>query len=250
MSVSRSTPVSRARCTSARGPRQRRRRIGLLLGAVTTGIALATVVSPAPATHAQETRPDPMPEQAASNEAPDETVQALERALEGRMTVWRTSARTIYVRHCRDAREGCEERLGTFARMIGDAAERHTLDPFLLAAVAVRESALDPEAAGAAGERGIVQLHPRGSGARVRYVRSESYRRSCARRPGACQEEVLDVGARLLARNIERCGGVREALGAYNRGECGETDYARGVMSERQRLLRLVKQPEALAAAR
>jgi hypothetical protein len=66
-------------------------------------------------------------------------------------------------------------------------------------------------------------------------------------RPGACQEEVLDVGARLLARTIERCGTVRDGLGAYNRGECGETDYARNVMLERQRLLRLVKLPETAA---
>jgi membrane-bound lytic murein transglycosylase MltF len=152
----------------------------------------------------------------------------------------------VYVRHCRSAREGCASRVATFARLIGDASRRHTIDPFLLAAVAVRESGMNPLAAGAAGERGIVQLHPRGPGAGIRFVRSEGYRRHCERQPGVCQEEVLQAGAQLLSRSIDRCGTVREALGAYNRGSCGETDYSRRVMNERQRLLRLAKADGAL----
>lgn len=199
------------------------------LGGLTCAIVLGALVTP---TAAQDPNADP-------------SVTALETALDRRLTVWRGPARTIHVLHCRSAAEGCPERLQTFARLIGEAAATHELDPFLLAAVAMRESGFNPDAAGRAGERGIVQLHPRGSGARIRYVRSEAYRRNCQRRPGACQEEVLDVGARLLARSIERCGSVRDGLGAYNRGECGETEYARLVMSERQRLLRLVKTPEA-----
>lgn len=171
----------------------------------------------------------------------DPSVEALERALDRRMTVWRAGTRSVYVSHCRAARGGCPERTAAFARMIGDVSREHMLDPFLLAAVAVRESGMDPSAAGAVGERGIVQLHPRGSGSSVRYVRSEAYRRRCARRPGACQREVLDAGARLLSHSIARCGGIREGLGAYNRGACGATGYARRVMSERQRLLRLAK---------
>jgi hypothetical protein len=157
------------------------------------------------------------------------------------MTVWSTETRVVYVHHCRAANGGCRQRVSTFARLIGDASERHGLDPFLLAAVAIRESGMDPSAAGGAGERGIVQLHPRGAGARIRYVTSEAYRRRCARRPDVCQDEVLDAGARLLSSTIARCGSVRDGLGAYNRGECGETDYARRVMRERQRLLRLAK---------
>ncbi len=171
----------------------------------------------------------------------DPSVSALRRALDRRMTVWRSGSRSVYVSHCRAYRGGCPERTAAFARLIGDVAAAHDVDPFLLAAIAIRESGLDPTAAGAAGERGIVQLHPRGSGSRVRYVRSEAYRRRCQRRPDACQREVLDAGAALLSRGIERCGGVREALGAYNRGTCGETSYAVRVMSERQRLLRLAK---------
>jgi hypothetical protein len=171
----------------------------------------------------------------------DPSVVALARALDRRMTVWHTDSRVVYVRHCRAANGGCRQRVSTFARLIGQASERHEIDPFLLAAVAMRESGMDPSAAGAAGERGIVQLHPRGPGARIRFVTSEAYRRHCARRPDVCQAEVLDAGARLLATTIARCGSVRSGLGAYNRGQCGETDYARRVMRERQRLLRLAK---------
>lgn len=172
------------------------------------------------------------------------TTLAVERALDRRLTVWRTRERTLYVRHCREARNGCPERVRTFARLISTTCHRYRLDPFLLAAVAMRESGLNPLAAGAAGERGIIQLHPRGTGARVRFVQSESYRQRCARQPSVCQEEILDAGGRLLSRSIDRCGGVREGLGAYNRGECGATDYSTRVMSERQRLLRLAKAQE------
>jgi hypothetical protein len=183
------------------------------------------------------------PTSRAQDRAPsgDPTVTALIRALQDRLTLWRGEARVVYVRHCRDAPGGCPARIGTFARMMSDAADTHRLDPFLLAAVAVRESGMNPLAASQAGERGIVQLHPRGPGRGVEFVQSESYRARCALRPDVCQDEVLSAGARLLSRAIERCGGVREGLGAYNRGSCGETDYSRRVMSERQRLLRLAK---------
>lgn len=169
--------------------------------------------------------------------------EALVRALDRRMTVWRTrhSASVSYVKHCRDSDVGCSRRVFSLARLIDEASARYRLDPFLLAAVAVRESGLNPFAAGSIGERGLVQLHPRGAGARVRFVQSERYRRRCARRPDACQAEVLDAGAHLLARCLRRCRRVKDALGAYNRGKCGETNYARMVMRERQRLLTLAK---------
>lgn len=214
-------------CSAVRGRSARPRR-GLLLATAASAVVLAGVVIPTPPTRAQETPADP-------------AVAALTRALDRRMTVWRTESRVVYVRHCRNARGGCAARVATFARLIGDASRRHSIDPFLLAAVAVRESGMNPLAAGAAGERGIVQLHPRGPGARVRFVRSEAYRRYCERQPGFCQDEVLDAGAQLISRSLERCGGVREALGAYNRGTCGETDYSRRVMSERQTLLHFAK---------
>lgn len=224
--VDASTALASRRVAFAR--RQRARLLGTAASALVLGATLTPI-----AVGAQDVEDVGAPA--------DSTVSALSRALHRRMTVWYTDDRVVYVNHCRNARGGCAERMSSFATLIGSASQRYEIDPFLLAAVAVRESGMDPSAAGAAGERGIVQLHPRGSGARVRYVRSEAYRQRCSRRADACQEEVLDAGARLLANSIVRCGGVREGLGAYNTGVCGETSYARRVMSERQRLLRLAK---------
>ena len=166
---------------------------------------------------------------------------ALARALDERMTVWNGPRRRVYVRHCRRARTGCRARLVAFSRIIVEAAQRHSVDPFLLTAMALRESGLNPFAEGGVGERGIVQLHPRGVGSRVRFVQSEGYRRRCERDPGACQEEVLDVGASLIARSIERCGTVEAGLGCYNTGVCQSTPYGQRVLEERDNLLRLAK---------
>ncbi|MEM7609825.1 MAG: transglycosylase SLT domain-containing protein [Myxococcota bacterium] len=166
---------------------------------------------------------------------------SLARALDERLTVWRSARRRVYVRHCRRARGGCRARLVAFSRVIVAAAQRHAVDPFLVAAMALRESGLNPFAEGSIGERGLVQLHPRGVGSRVRFVRSEGYRRRCERDEAACQEEVLDVGARLVAASIERCGSVEEGLGCYNTGRCQINAYARRVLEERQNLLQLAK---------
>ncbi len=166
---------------------------------------------------------------------------ALARALEARLTVWEHSDRRVYVWHCRHARVDCRARVVAIARIIAESAHRHGVDPFLMAAIALRESGLNPFAEGGAGERGIVQLHPRGVGSRVRFVRSEAYRRRCERRPDACQAEVVEAGVRHVASAIARCGSVAEGLGAYNSGVCQETGYSRRVLEERESLLRLAK---------
>jgi hypothetical protein len=173
--------------------------------------------------------------------ADDVVIVSLARALEARITVWRSpDGRILHASHCRLAREGCRARLALFARWIVEVASERTIDPWTLAAVAVRESGLDPFAVGRAGEHGIVQLHPQGIGRGVRFVSSETYRARCVREPGACQREVLEVGAQHVADAITMCeGDVASGLGAYNRGECGETTYARRVLSERALLVSL-----------
>lgn len=179
----------------------------------------------------------------------DPRVERLARAIDARLTVWTTpDGREIHVSHCRHIRGGCRARLVTFARWMVQVADEHGIDPFLLAAVAVRESGLDPFAHGPAGERGIVQLHPNGVGAHVRFVRSEAYRKSCRHKTGACQLEVLEAGARLIADSIEQCGSEAAGLGAYNSGVCGANAYSRRVLEERDRLLRLA-QPNATTTA-
>ena len=174
-------------------------------------------------------------------EPPPEAV-AVARALDERLTIWRRpDGRRVYVHHCRQGRVDCRERVVAIAAVFARSGRAHGVDPFLLAAVAMRESGLNPFAEGGVGERGIVQLHPLGAGSRVRFVRSDAHRRRCARRPDACQDEVLDAGANLLSRALRRCGSVAEALGAYNTGVCQETSYSRRVLEERQRLLQLAK---------
>jgi len=110
--------------------------------------------------------------------------------------------------------------------------------------VVVRGSSLDfenPFAEGSAGERGIVQLHPRGVGSRVRFVRSEAYRRRCENQADACQGEVIDEGAAHVASAIARCGTVEAGLGAYNSGVCQVTSYSQRVLESRVELLQLAK---------
>ncbi|MCB9615459.1 MAG: transglycosylase SLT domain-containing protein [Sandaracinus sp.] len=178
------------------------------------------------------------------------TALALARALDARLTVWRNGSRQVYVRHCRSARVSCRARVVALARVLARAGVRHGVDPFLLAAMALRESGLNPFAEGAAGERGIVQLHPRGVGSHVRFVRSEGYRQRCSRAADACQEEVVEAGARLVAASMARCGGMREALGAYNSGVCQATSYGDRVLEERASLVAMAKQGLSAREAR
>jgi len=179
---------------------------------------------------------DAAPAEAAPSRA--DRARYLAQDLSRRLTVWtRPDGTPVHVAYCRGAPGGCETRIEALSRELVDAADAHDLDPYLLAAVAIRESGLDPAAIGPSGEGGIVQLHPQGVGAGVRYVRSAAYRARCERRPDACQAEVLEVGAAHLAEAIEGCGGVEAGLGAYNRGRCGETAYSRRVLAERERLV-------------
>jgi hypothetical protein len=202
---------------------------------------LGVAVSPAPleAQDAEENADD-----GGDATPPPESALPLARAIEGRLTVWRSpGGRVTYVSHCRFAPSGCRARIAAFARYIADASDDHGIDPFVLAAMAFRESGFDPFATGAAGEVGLVQLHPRGIGRGVRFIQNERYRERCRREVGACQQEVVAVGAAHFADAIANCGGVRDALGYYNRGVCGETDYSRRVLRERDRLIELAKTP-------
>ncbi len=159
-------------------------------------------------------------------------------ALEARMTIWvRRDGTRVYARHCRRASVDCRARIGTLARILERKADEHGLDPWLLAAIAVRESGLDPAALGARGEAGIVQLHPRGAGQRVRFVHDASYRERCMARVDACQAPVVERGAQVLSESIRRCGGVAAGLGRYASGRCNaELRYVERVLRERDRL--------------
>jgi hypothetical protein len=175
---------------------------------------------------------------------PPETVELLQSAIRTRIAVSRDRrGTTIPAAHCRHAVQGCERRLAEFARYLVDSAARHDLDPWLMAAMAVRESGLNPFAEGSLGELGILQINPgRRDAKHVRFMRDEWYRRRCRKEPGACQREVVEHAASLIARTLQQCdGNLVDALGLYNTGRCGGNDrYAKRVLSERDELRRSV----------
>lgn len=168
----------------------------------------------------------------------------LQEALRSRLTVHvnsRTGERTA-TKHCRHAAEGCDARLAEFSRYLRDSGEQYGLDPWLLAAMAFRESGLNPFAVGTRGEKGILQLHPKNRRAKsVRFVQDESYRVRCQQQAGACQREVVERAAFILASSLNKCGGdLQQALGMYNTGRCGGSlTYAKRVLQERARLMDL-----------
>lgn len=92
-----------------------------------------------------------------------------------------------------------------FGEAVAEAAERHGLDPKLLHALVMTESAYRPDAVSPAGAAGLTQLMPGTAldlGVRNRFDPVENLR----------------GGADYLARQIIRFGDLRLALAAYNSG--------------------------------
>ncbi len=180
------------------------------------------------------------------------TSLALARAIDARLTV-RESKRgePIHVQHCRVSDGGCRARIAALSRLITEASNRAGIDPFLTAAIAMRESGLNPLALSPAGARGLIQLNPRYRGKTVPFVYNASYREKCGRRPAACQREVLDAGLGLYDWAVDKCGGdVRRGLAWYNSGRCDNRNgYASSVLRERRRLLRLAKSVDPTSRA-
>ncbi|MCZ6807867.1 MAG: transglycosylase SLT domain-containing protein [Deltaproteobacteria bacterium] len=177
------------------------------------------------------------------------TSVALARAIDARLIVReRRQGGPIHVQHCRVTEGGCRARIATLSRLITEASNRAGVDPFLTAAIAMRESGLNPLAVSPVGARGVVQLNPKYRGKTVPFVYNERYRQECSLRPGACQREVIEAGLGLLQWATSRCGGdVQQGLAWYNSGRCTKNGYSSGVLSERRRLLRLAKQADPTA---
>jgi hypothetical protein len=161
---------------------------------------------------------------ALAQQAPAEQSGAsLESALLDRLRL--PSGRPL--RHCARRRGGCEGYAHFLALAFREAGAAWEVDPWLLAAVATRESSLVEEAHGSAGERGIMQLHPR-SPAGIRA------HRECASAPSDCTTIEIALAAELLAHGVARCGSELAALGYYNSGRCNaESPYARSVIQRR-----------------
>jgi soluble lytic murein transglycosylase-like protein len=111
---------------------------------------------------------------------------------------------------------------------IREAAAAWSVDPYLVAAIAVRESGLQGRARSQSC-RGIMQLHERSRHG------IEAARR-CRAEPERCTAIEIDVATEHLARSIAICGDEASALGRYHRGRCGADDYARSVLRLRDEL--------------
>jgi hypothetical protein len=215
---------------------------------IVTGIASISAVAyaepmyaPALAEHSEvamaafSQSPDPM-----AAPALDSTRDALAGALLESISLGKDKqGRSIPAAHCRTASEGCERRLQELAGYLTDVGQERGMDPWLLAAIAVRESGLDPFVRGSAGELGILQIHPKRPDAKqVRFMRDAGYRQQCHRVPGACQREIVVHAAHILEQGLKACHGrLGAALGAYNTGRCGgNNDYTRNVLGQRNAL--------------
>jgi hypothetical protein len=175
----------------------------------------------------------------------DSRVKLLSNAMSARIAVAtnRRTGRTIPASHCRHAPGGCEERLSKFAHYLVDAGRLHGIDPWLMAAMAFKESGFNPFAMGSVGELGILQINPgRRDAKTVRFIRDEWYRKRCRKEPGACQREIVEHAAQVLSRSLELCGGdLSKALGAYNTGRCGgNSRYSERVLLEVEELRKAV----------
>lgn len=145
-----------------------------------------------------------------------------------------------YVMHCRHASDGCEARVRRYAAAFAEAGASTRIDPFLLAAVALAESGLNPDAVGPGGERTIMQINPRSPVFPVVWSR-------CSREGEAsCSPIAVHTAARMLVGVQARCGTIERALQAYNTGDCNSTvRYARNVMRVRDRLIATSQEPAA-----
>jgi soluble lytic murein transglycosylase-like protein len=120
-----------------------------------------------------------------------------------------------------EADEEWRDAAGRFSGMIAGAAERHGLDPWLLAAVAKVESDFDPYAVSRAGACGLLQLMP---GTAKRFGVKNVFDAS----------QNVEGGAKYLRWLLDRFEGRRDlALAAYNAGE-GAVDRHGGIPPYRE----------------
>ena len=123
-------------------------------------------------------------------------------------------------------------------RSIFESATRHHIPVDIFAAMAVHESGLNPFAIGKYSEKGIFQLHPKGPGRGIQFVRDDVYWERCKRLDSACQKQVIDRAAKELERGLLRCRTLKKALGYYNTGKCdGDAVYVKRILYQRKRLI-------------
>ncbi len=163
-------------------------------------------------------------------------MQALVAAILAVVTIASTpSGVPIYAPHFRNAAGGAEHRAEELASTFLFAEEVYGIDPYLLAALAFRESSMNAEAIGTKGEFSIVQLHPRSRWGRAAHT-------LCKGAEASCERTAVLEAARLLALGVKECGSESRAVGFYRTGHCTEGVGADRVLSVRVRMLAYSKQ--------
>ena len=107
-----------------------------------------------------------------------------------------------YVKHCRNAPQGCEERMMDIAPVIVSAAEEYNLPELLITTIAFRETGLNPKRRGTKGEKGLMQIMPSN-------IRPGDYKRD---------PYLIHRGAELLRLYIDDCKNLRGGISTYNAG--------------------------------
>jgi hypothetical protein len=118
-----------------------------------------------------------------------------------------------YAPHLANHPRGPEVRAQEIAQVLVDAANTHGVDPYLLTALAYRESSFDPGAVSNVGAFGLLQTHVRWSGKEVL--------NRCMIYPEHCLHWQADAGAKALAYYIQVCHSEARALHAFRTGDCG-----------------------------
>lgn len=137
------------------------------------------------------------------------------------LTVHVSPSGPVLARHIRAL--GGESYVAAHAEDYRAAAELEGVPVALLAALAFSESSLNPRAVGALGEGGEMQLHA---------GNLNEWRRICRTIPEHCGVANLVIGASVLARFFERCGGDWDlAASAYKGLGCRRTGASARVMA-------------------
>jgi hypothetical protein len=162
--------------------------------------------------------------------------QPPQRDLSAAMLAWlslpheRPDGTHPFVAHCRQRRGGCEAYVRRYALLFETYAARGEIDPYLVAAVALHESALNEDAIGRAGETSVMQVNPR---SRI----ASWVRRWCRTSPSDCDAIHVQGAVSVLATAIRSCGGEACGLVRYNSGRAeASSSYSRAVLALRDRL--------------
>jgi soluble lytic murein transglycosylase-like protein len=142
-------------------------------------------------------------------------------------------ARMALVAYLADRYQRDPDRVQSFVDVAHAAAEEWDLDPLLVLAVISVESRFNPTARSGYGATGLMQVVPR------------FHREKLAEHGG--DKALLDphvniqVGTQILKESLRRSGSLAAGLQRYAGWQDEERRYARKVMSEKERLRRVVR---------